>query len=226
MIGELGRDTTIWRAQYHLEDLVDHTGNALTLVNVGSVTFTTGKFGLAADLGSSAGHSKYLTNSSVWTTALPTQVTYMAWVKPTTMIASGTQFLIDGNTGTSGCNYSLRYDYNAGTPRLQAFVDLTSDAIANYNITMDTNEWHHVALVKVNTLTVKLFVDGALASTATGSGTETTLGPANSFMIGNSIGSGLAGFPGKIDEVAVSTTTAVSDKYIWDYYHSTKQVYG
>lgn len=227
MIGEFSPQASL-RGLYHLEDLVDSSGNAKTLVNTGSVTFTTGKFNNSANFGTSNLHSKYLSNTGFWATATPSLVTMMCWVKLNTEVSSGAfHYIIEGNTGTSGANFGIIYDYNAGARRLLGYLNLaTTDAVPAYTVALGTTSWNHVAIVRINATTIELYYNGRLVGASAGTGADATLGAANLFMLGNSIGTGTSGLACNIDEAVVYEGKALSAKDISDYYNSIKQIYG
>lgn len=137
-------------AYYKLDEssgnAADATGNGFTLTNTNTVGFAAGALNNCADYGT-ANTNKYLrlsNNLGITGGA----ITISTWVKMRTEIASGVQnIVLQGDAGTD-VNYSISYEYNAGTRRL-AF-NRQKQAVSNNfryaTATLGTSNWHHIVL--------------------------------------------------------------------------------
>ncbi|MHB1334527.1 MAG: LamG-like jellyroll fold domain-containing protein [Candidatus Humimicrobiaceae bacterium] len=172
------------KALYRLEDVNDDSGNAHTLTNVNSVTFTPALIRNGANLGAS-NSTKTLTHADAFGIASTTAITINFWVKLLAEIASGTWWLALLNSPTDYVGNVITYEYNAGTRRI-AFNRVkysVSDNFQYYNIALGTTAWHMLTYTW-NTTNLVGYVDAnAIAPLGTtGNGTG---GSSNSFNIGS-----------------------------------------
>lgn len=172
-------------AYYKLENTTDTKGGH-TLTNNGSVAFSAGLFNNGANLGS-ANSSKSLTHADDLGIAGSSSQSGSCWIKLLAEIGSGYFHFVAHDTTNGHSEIYLRYDYNAGTRRLNlgryiygtggTSVDLT------YNITLGTSNWVHLAWV-YNGSTLKLYVNGVERASGSTSGTGTGTNPYNQLTIG------------------------------------------
>jgi len=159
-------------AYYKLEDETDSEddGTDYDLTNNNSTTFASAKFNNGADFSS----NKYLSRTDTGGVADTDDWTISFWIKLDTEISEGYYNFWFMFTGTN--NNLMRYDYNSGTRRLQVYSGAWEGGL-NYNITMGTANWYHMAMTRVDgTGACKVYVNGSqVGSTfnATGSDAST-----------------------------------------------------
>jgi len=175
------------RAYYALEDVNDGSANGYNLTNKGSVTFTPAKINNGANLGSSnSSKALYIENNLGITTG---SITMTGWVKCLAEIGSGEWEIFHHSENVSGGSSALDnriiYDYNAGTRRLifRRYTNAADDV--NYNITLGTSNFYHVAYV-FNSSTKKVYgyVNGSLVGSVDSTSTTYTDNTTDGFRIG------------------------------------------
>lgn len=120
-------------------------------------------------------------------------LSFLFWVRVNSEISSGYyNFVSHGNT-SSKVSEVVRYDYNGGTRRLVFWRVREGTAVdaANYNITMGTANWYHVAMTYDGS-NIRGYVNASLVagpSASTGNGSS---GSSNSLNVGISSGGGNA----------------------------------
>jgi Concanavalin A-like lectin/glucanases superfamily len=131
-----------------------------------------------------------------------TNVTYEAWVKPSTNVAAYRRIIGKGGNGTQEAPGMY---VQQGTGKLTAGMLINgTQQIVTSSIAINDNEWHHTAFTYDGT-TLKLYVDGTLDGIQTAAGTITT--NASPVDIGYNSPLNLYPFVGKIDEVRIWNTT-------------------
>lgn len=197
---------------YHLENTSDSSGNSYTLTNSGSVTFTNGMFGAAADLGST-NSSKSLYRSS-FASAMNADHSLFCWIKnlsdPTTDVI---QTIVRLGSSASGTRYSyLAYLNDAGTLGLGLRASRASPYDPFYAINLDTN-WHFVGYTRSSS-TAYLYYDGIMVgSNSFGTSTTSTY----NIVIGANSTHDSDYFKGYIEEV-VFLTRALSAQEVRQWY--------
>lgn len=190
------------KAYYRFESgalTTDSSGNGYTLTNNNTVGETTGKFGGAADFGSSNTNKSLSISNDLG--ILGTAITLSCWVKLNTEVASGSYHFVSQQNNTTDIWFHLSYEFNSGTRRL-AFKR-TRNGVANdeffYTITLGTSNWYHLILT-YDSATVRGYLNGVLVGSvaSTGNGSGTTL---DSFDIGRYNNGSYAS--ALIDDVAV-----------------------
>lgn len=214
MIGELPLSAN-YRGYWKLQNTDDSSGNGRDLFDTsaaGTVSFNAGKFGFAADYGTSG--TKCLGRPLNPLSALKVpNMTFSLWFKLGTTASSSSpasDFVVlstitDGTT--DGCYSFTGYVISAGPSmeiRYRVRLSVT-DAFSTYTIVPDLN-WHHLAFVKEGTTTNRIHFDGRQVATNTGSGIDNsaTDTPADCLSIGNSRDTGkLQQMLGQIDELII-----------------------
>ena len=194
---------------YHLSDTTDFSGNNNHLTNNGTTTFASGKFGNAADFGTS-NSTKYLRVASAMSID-GGAITMGGWFKARAEIGSSSWIFCNQGNSNTKVTYRITYDYNSGTRRLQfsrVRQGVAADT-ANYTITLGTSDWYHLGLTYDGT-TVKGYINGALvtsqASTGNGSGTTNSAFAIGSFEDGSGFASIYA------DEVFIASTALTANQ--------------
>lgn len=165
-----------WKLDESSGDASDATGNAQTLTNNNSVSYAAGLINNAADFGTS-NTNKYLSRSSEVGGINGGSFTMQAWVKLRTEIPSDVYTFIVNASGanTSHTRYSIRYNYNSGTRRLEfarAKPGNGADDELDYNITLGTSSFYHLVMT-YNGTTITGYVNGNSVGTAGASGNGT-----------------------------------------------------
>jgi len=177
MLGELPARTSM-RAYYKLENLNDSSGNSRTLTNAGTVPFNAGKFNKCADFGSSGTNKSLVLNANPMSGLLVADWTVSCWVKWNNSSTSNTNAAIwhlatRTTSGTGAGRTTFSYNVNAGNFELTARTMLTTtDAIATYNIPVNTTNWYNIIIRKVATTTIEIWVNGVMVATNTGVGSD------------------------------------------------------
>ncbi len=155
----------------------DSSGNSKTLTNVNTVADGTGFFGGAASLGTS-NTTKYLYIDD----ALGIDGGNMSmtlWVKLLTEVDGTSLNYVFASCGndTSMTKYKMRYEYNAGTPRLNFMRTRngTADDSAFYTVTLGTTNWIHLGLVYDGT-NVNIYTNGTYRAQVAASGSGSLAG--------------------------------------------------
>lgn len=211
------RNDTSLISYYRLDDTTDYKA-AHALTNNGTTTFTAGKFGAAANFGS-ANSTKYLNTSSNMGIDGGV-ITISLWIKLLAEIGSGVWTFAMQSNSTSKVRHKIFYNFNAGTIQMgwDRARTSTADEGPNYNITLGTSNWYHVAYVYDNT-NVTGYLNGVAVGTPTAaSGTGGGVSP-DDFSIGQDTAAGLTQFASAlIDDVAVFsrvlTATEVNQLYL------------
>ena len=187
-------------ALYQLNDLTDTCGNWSNATNVGSATFTPGKFGDALTLN---GSSQYLTLSDTW--IYSNNFSCSVWVyihdfTPTTSIP-----MVLGFWGSGSYAWFIELDAS-GTPKFNAYMYGPALRVGS-NSTLTLNTWYHIVFTTSSTGGKKLYLNGVLdfereLTIGDSYATFTTESPGE-FIIGAKQASLNERFDGHIDEISV-----------------------
>ena len=172
-----GTLTTNLVSYYRLEDVNDfYASNNLT--NNNTVSFSAAKINNGADFGTAN------TDKSLESTAAAIEGNFDGaawsaafWVKARTEIAASTYAFISSESTENDNGVGVIYEYNGGTRRLkfQRTRYAVADDAINYNVTLGTANWYHIAITYDGT-TVRAYVDNTEVGTvgSTGNGTLAT----------------------------------------------------
>jgi hypothetical protein len=205
---------------YKLEDLTDSSGNSLTLTNHGTVTFTAGKVGNAANFVSAS--SQYLSHAD----AAPYQMgtgdfSFSFWFKFTTFSSIGDPLLLGyGHGDSGGPGYVIEVqNKGGGTAGMTLSI---ADSAPHQVVVYSTHAWNdgnwHLCVVTCSRAgNETLFVDNGNE----GSSNITTVTGSVNNSNGSGIGGNFAGgslFDGSIDEFGlwdrVLTSTEIT--HLWN----------
>lgn len=199
------------KAYYALENVNDGSVNAYNLTNNNAVTFTNAKFFSGANFGA-VNSNKSLTVTTDFGLASAGAVTYSCWIKLLAEIDTGRWTFVSHTTSATTAYYSITYDYNAGTIRLE-FARVKGGVASQayqHNITLGTTNFYHLALVYDST-NVNGYINGVYVGQAAASGTGDARDPY--FSIGKVIG--YSEFASAlIDEVVVWFTALTATEII------------
>lgn len=209
------------QAYYRLENVND-AKNSYHLTNFNSVPFNAAKFNNGADGGATNASLRLATSSTLGISDIATSISFSFWVKMNTEIGSGNQVMFEKTLGPNNpqvVGYSVKYEYNAGTRRLN-FTRAkhgVADNACFISATLGTTNWTHIALTWDGS-TVRGYTNGTEGCTVASSGSGATdSNLTNRFAIlssdnGYAPGSWLSGI---VDDMAVFnrqlTATEVSD---------------
>ncbi|HEY0029137.1 MAG TPA: LamG-like jellyroll fold domain-containing protein [Bacteroidia bacterium] len=204
-----------YRGYYRLENLNDSSGNGRTLSNSASVVFNTGKFKNAADFGSTGTNKGLFRAANILSADQVATITTSFWFKlNSTANGVGNQgtfgfafFNIWTGDGATFQNDGCVYFITAGVFKIRHILNLTGGVLNNdcvFSSIPSTSEWVYVTAIKTGSITSKIYVNGVLRGSATGSGTTTSAGipGVNRFTIGNQRSLSIAAWI-KMDEVIV-----------------------
>lgn len=173
-----------------------------TLTNNNTVGETaSGKFGYAADFGSSNSNKSFIIANKIGITTWASPFTFSLWIKRYGEITSGEQNFIfhSVKVATSGGLSWIGYQYNSGTPRLNfSRYDGTNTENAYITASLGT-DWHHVVMVYDGT-NITPYLNGVAGTPVASDGTGGN-------VYSDNFGLGWYGsspyFSGYIDDVAV-----------------------
>jgi len=167
--------------------------------------------------------SQYLNNTlATFLADNVTDATIECWIKTASQPATNTSnqvfALVTSANGNAGFLSIIRYADVSGTKKLRAYFGGSGATWAEYEITLSTDTWYHLAIVKDSTV-VTLYVTASSVGSAGASGTARDWSTAST---GLRLGSGRDVIPsrfwdGKIDDFRiwsdVRTPTEISDNY-------------
>ena len=195
-------------ALYELNDLTDTCGSWSNATNVGSATFTSGKFGDALTLN---GSSQYLTLSDTW--IYSNNFSCSVWVyihdfTPTTSIP-----MVLGFWGSGSYAWFIELDAS-GTPKFNAYMYGPALRIGSTS-TLALNTWYHIVFTTSSTGGKKLYLNGVLEGNNADTQDATTTAPDANFIGQSTWGNDY--FDGQIDQLrfynSVLTQTQVTELY-------------
>jgi len=156
------------RAYYHLENIVDSSGNAYTLSNHGTTAFESGLINNAAQLGSGNG-SKYLDVGNDLSIG-GGNIGISCWYKPATTPSGNYDTLIyQGDAGTN-VHYTVNYVDSSGVKLLYTRgKNGVGDQQVTHAVTLSNGTWYHLVL-NYNGTNVEGFLNGSSVGTTAASG--------------------------------------------------------
>lgn len=165
---------------------VDSVGSN-TLTNINTVTYGSALINNGADFGS-ANTGKKLAIGSIITGG---NITIQAWVKLKTAIAAGSYGLFEQEDDTALRIFNVMYNFNAGTPQVQAdyHKNNTSDNFVTSTTTLSTSSFSQIVITYDST-TYTMYINAVSVGTplvisgggsGSVSGNEFTLGEAPRF---------------------------------------------
>ena len=190
-LGELPARTTM-RAYYKLENVNDSSGNSATLTNIGSLTFAAAKFGNGLNTAGVSAKGLTRTTNILSASAVP-NITVSFWFRLTNTANVGVArrfFEIIGSNGSSSATYMACYfGITLGVLRVGVNSQLTGVTCATVTSieAANTTKWYHAVVVKSETTTLSLYINGKLVNSATGTGTDTATGTTGTYkmIVGN-----------------------------------------
>lgn len=189
------------------KDFSEH-GNNGSCSGLNCPAFASGKFDGSYSFD---GTNDYITVSNSNSLNITTNITFSAWIYPTSFTAAHWMFLL-----TKGFDsYSVYLDNNP-IGRLTFYT--TSKGELNSLLVPSLNQWNYIAIV-INSYNTTFYLNGNLEIKGNG----TTGITSSDLKIGNYL-SGINNFNGTIDEVAVWNRSLSADE-IQDLYKSKKGTY-
>ncbi len=195
-------------ALYQLDNVNETCGTWSNATNVGSATFTSGKFGDALTVN---GSSQYLTLSDAWTYS--NDFSCSVWVYINSLTGSYPS-PISFNSSTS-YDWYIELDLT-GTPIINFVMPSAGPTtrVGSTGITLAINTWYHIACTTSSTDGKKFYFNGVLTDSDSGTTNLINYRTAN-----NRIGSSSTGndWNGKIDQLrlynGVLTASQVTELY-------------
>lgn len=149
-------------ALYQLDDITETCGTWSNATNVGSATFTPGKFGDALTLTG----GQYLTLSDNWT--YDNNFSCSVWVYMDSIAMSGSYPTIISFFSTGSYDWLIELD-NITSPSSPVFnllcVASTGSQRAGTTTTLAISTWYHIAVTASSTNGKKLYLNGVLQTT-------------------------------------------------------------
>ena len=198
-------------ALYQLDDVTETCGSWNSATNVGSATFTSGKFGNALTLTG----GQYLTLSDTWT--YDNDFSCSVWVYMDSIAMNGNYPGIVGFWGTGGYDWMIEFDNVVASPVFNLVMYTSSSSQrAGTTTPLAINTWYHIAVTASSTEGKKMYLNGTLETT-----NANTSALLNNYSDDNRIGSSrwgsLTDWDGKIDQLrfynSVLTATQVTELY-------------
>jgi hypothetical protein len=221
-----GRDA-VWdayQAVYHMNTLTtDYTGNGYTLTNDNTVVTGTGLLGgsgaVAADFGSTNTNRSLRRTADDMGIGATAAFTMSGWVKLHQDV-NGTQTyyglfskLVGGG---SGSQVSTAYEWNSGSPRMDAQNYRTTNNISRHTITLGTSNWYFYTYTFTGSA-FEWYINGASVGSGSNSGTQSV---GSTIFIMGEFGSGDNGpMRGLIDEARV-IGSSLSANWITTEHHN------
>lgn len=146
------------------------TIGGVTLTNTNAVAEATGKFNGCADFGAIGEYRKFNT-TNIYGLSVNGPASFSFWLKMKAEIASATYDMIFWYNDTSDVAFNVRYNYNAGTRRVEFIRDkvgIVQQSITT-NSTLGTANWHHFVWTYDGT-NVKGYLDGSYIGAVAASG--------------------------------------------------------
>lgn len=150
-----------WKLDEASGNAADSVGSN-TLTNNNSVTYSAALINNGANLGS-ANTNKFLSNTGNLGITAQAAFSVVIWVKLLAEIASGQWDLFTLGDTATGQLRLIRYEYNAGTQRVNFYKGTTN---LRSTITLGTSTFHQLALTFDGT-TLTGYIDGSSIGTST-----------------------------------------------------------
>tara|TARA_B100000686_G_scaffold301670_1_gene337147 strand:- start:923 stop:2479 length:1557 start_codon:yes stop_codon:yes gene_type:complete len=195
-------------ALYELNDLTDTCGSWSNATNVGSATFTSGKFGNALTLN---GSSQYLTLSDTW--IYSNNFSCSVWVYIHDFTPGSTSYpMVLGFWGSG--SYAWFIEVDGTVPEFNAYMYGPALRIGSTS-TLALNTWYHIVFTTSSTDGKKFYLNGVLEGNNVDTQDATTTTPNANFIGQSTWGSDY--FDGQIDQLrfynSVLTQTQVTELY-------------
>ena len=195
-------------ALYELNDLTDTCGSWSNATNVGSATFTSGKFGDALTLN---GSSQYLTLSDTW--IYSNNFSCSVWVYIHDFTPGLTSYPMVLGFWCSG-SYAWFIEVDGTVPEFNAYMYGPALRIGSTS-TLALNTWYHIVFTTSSTDGKKFYLNGVLEGNNVDTQDATTTTPNANFIGQSTWGSDY--FDGQIDQLrfynSVLTQTQVTELY-------------
>tara|TARA_B100001559_G_scaffold36681_1_gene27584 strand:+ start:259 stop:1137 length:879 start_codon:yes stop_codon:yes gene_type:complete len=196
-------------ALYQLDNLNDTCGNFSNATNVGSATFTSGKFGNALTLN---GSSQYLTLSDTW--IYSNNFSCSVWVYIHNFTPGSTSIpMVLGFWGSGSYAWFIELDAS-GTPEFNGYMYGPAIRVGSTS-TLALNTWYHIVFTTSSTDGKKFYLNGVLEGNNVDTQDATTTTPNANFIGQSTWGSDY--FDGQIDQLrfynSVLTQTQVTELY-------------
>jgi hypothetical protein len=185
-------------AFYQLDDTSDATGNGNTLTNTGSVAFTAGYSGNAADFANN--NSRKLSTPTNFNITNTSAFSFRVLFKMPSESGSDDEiFWIAENTSPA---FYLRglYEFNGGSRRLRFFKAGSTTTFLDKSSNYGDNAWHQIVFT-YNNGSMNLYVDGTTAVTGSNTSSTTTQTWNETLQVGINTNGGSNGFNGLMDEM-------------------------
>jgi len=201
-------EVAIWNISLSSSDIAKHSGygidksiygNNATLMKGSNVNFTNCKFGECMFFGGTAADTNHINISDTASLKPVRNISVEGWAK----FEKAGAYLVDKRSGSNG------YQLQLGGLTFQVFStggEVSASASASYN---DGN-WHHFAGTYDGT-TSRVYADGVLAASTSGTGGDISYTGVKELTIGSSNGVGTP-LNGTIDEVAIWNISLSADK--------------
>ena len=184
-------------ALYQLDNVTETCGNWSNATNVGSATFTPGKFGDALTLTG----GQYLTLSDDWT--YNNNFSCSVWVYMDSIAMNGNYPSPIYFFSTGSYDWNIELDNAVASPVFNLFCNAsTGSQRAGTTTTLAINTWYHIAVTASSAEGKKIYLNGVLQTTNTD-----TSNLINYWNLDNRIGSSRSSdWDGKIDQLRLFTS--------------------
>lgn len=152
---------TGYRAVFHMENVVDSTGNGYNLTPTGAVAFNSGKIGNGADYGASNSTKMLAVASNTLGITGAESLTVSLWWKLQSEISSG-QWNIFEHTSAGGRYSGPYYEYNSGSRRIRYDIGNNGDKAVWNCGALGTTNWTYLVFEKNTTTSSSIFANGSL----------------------------------------------------------------
>lgn len=207
---------------YRLQsDGTDSSGNGGTLTNLNSVSFTQdGRFGSAADFGSSAANKALYSTTYPFSVSNPDNVSIGLWIKLNDTTDTTLLRIVDINASgtTTGLRIVAGYRIASGELIFQCLMQATTNQTVEINVgTANTTDWYYVLCRKrrsAGTIYSVINVNNsdAVQSTGVGNGdARCNLNPTYRLVVGNGTNSTAVQVLAVVDEVFLFESNIISD---------------
>ena len=178
-----GTLTTGLVAYYNLNDGTD-SWSTNNLTQTGSIANIPAKIGNGAVTTSTSAYYSILNNLGVVSSTTPYSIS--GWVKLTAEIGAGSYAFGSAGDATSDTGIELRYDYNAGTRRLQFdhYIQSQTTDATFYNVALGTANWNYLTITFSTSTGIQGYLNGALVATTSFTGTGGGVGHSTVSFVG------------------------------------------
>jgi hypothetical protein len=202
-------------ALYQLDNVNETCGTWSNATNVGSATFTPGKFGDALTLN---GSSQYLTLSDTWTYS--NNFSCSVWVYIHDFTPGSTSYpMVLGFWGSGSYAWFIELDAS-GTPEFNAYMYGPALRVGSTS-TLALNTWYHIAFTTSSTDGKKFYLNGVLEEHNADTQDATTTTPNANFIGQSTWGSDY--FDGQIDQLRFYNSV-LTDQNIYDLWQKENNI--